>query len=103
MNNSSSSSTTSSKLTHTQNKNKDTVDDVITINEKVNLTKDQLEVLNIICNTYQIPISQYMQEALKEAMKFDIEEGNFCDTLLEKIDDDDKNKNNSVSSSASLA
>lgn len=36
-----------------------------------------------------------MQEPLVEAMKFDIEEGNFCDTLLEKRDDDDKNKNNS--------
>ena len=32
-----------------------------------------------------------MQEALIEAMKFDIEEGNFCDTLLEKIDKDGKN------------
>ena len=34
-----------------------------------------------------------------EAMKFDIEEGNFCDTLLEKIDNDDKSKNNSSPSS----
>ncbi len=40
-----------------------------------------------------------MQEALIEAMKFDIEEGNFCDILLEKIDDGDKSKNNSVPSS----
>jgi hypothetical protein len=39
-----------------------------------------------------------MQEALIEAMKFDIEEGNFCDTLLEKIDNDNKRKNNSPSS-----
>jgi len=41
---SSSSATTSrssSKLTHAHNKNKDTVDDVITINEKVNLTQQQ--------------------------------------------------------------
>jgi hypothetical protein len=30
-------------------------------------------------------------------MRFDIEEGNFCDTLLEKIDSDDKSKNNSSS------
>jgi hypothetical protein len=56
---------------------------------------DQHEVLNIICDTYQISISEYLQEALVEAMKFDIEEGNFCDTLLEKIDNDDKSKNNS--------
>jgi hypothetical protein len=40
-----------------------------------------------------------MQEALVEAMKFDIEEGNLCDTLLEKIDDDKKD-NNSPSSPA---
>jgi hypothetical protein len=35
-------------------------------------------------------------------MRFDIEEGNFCDTLLEKIDNEDKskNKNNSLSSSS---
>ena len=39
-----------------------------------------------------------MQEALVEAMKFDLEEGNFCDALLEKIDNDDKSKNNSPSS-----
>jgi hypothetical protein len=38
-----------------------------------------------------------MQQALVEAMKFDLEEGNFCDTLLEKIDDDGK-KDNSPSS-----
>jgi hypothetical protein len=44
--------------------------------------------------------SDYMQQALVEAMRFDIEEGNFCDTLLEKIDDDDKSKNNSPSSPA---
>jgi hypothetical protein len=36
-----------------------------------------------------------MQEALIEAMRFDIEEGNFCATLLEKIDSNDKSKNNS--------
>jgi hypothetical protein len=45
-----------------------------------------------------------MQEALVEAMKFDLEEGNFCDTLLGKITDegDDKKKNNSPSSAPDL-
>jgi hypothetical protein len=38
----------------------------------------------VLCDTYEIPFSEYMQQALVEAMKFDIEEGNFCDTLLEK-------------------
>jgi hypothetical protein len=38
-------------------------------------------------------------------MKFDIEEGNFCDTLLEKIDKDDRSESNSppTSSPSSLA
>jgi hypothetical protein len=40
--------------------------------------------LNIICDTYQISTSEYMQEA----MKFDLEEGNFCDVLLGKIIDE---------------
>jgi hypothetical protein len=37
--------------------------------------------------------SEYMQQALVEAMRFDIEEGNLCDALLEKIGaEDTKNK-----------
>jgi hypothetical protein len=44
-----------------------------------------------------------MQEALVEAMRFDIEEGNFSDALLEKIGGDDGKKDNSSSSSGSLA
>jgi hypothetical protein len=92
---SSTKSQSSSKLTHTQNKNKDTVDDVITISEKVNLTKHQHHVLKIICDTYQTSFSEYMQQALVEAMRFDIEEGNFCDALLEKIGSEDSKKDNS--------
>jgi hypothetical protein len=84
--NSLSSSSPSSRVNETYSKDPA---NLVTINEKVNLTKDQQEVLNIICDTYQISISQYIQEALVEAMKFDLEEGNFCDTLLEKIDNED--------------
>jgi hypothetical protein len=108
MNNSSSvsslsSAVTSSNLTDNQNKNKDSIDDIITINEKVNLTKQQHEVLKTICNTYQISLSEYMQQALVEAMRFDIEEGNFSDALLEKIGvENSKQGNSSPSSSASL-
>jgi hypothetical protein len=48
-------------------------------------------------------LSEYMQQALVEAMRFDIEEGNFSDALLEKIGSGDNNKdNNSSPSSASL-
>ena len=82
------------------NKIKKDREELVTITEKVNLTKSQYEVLNIICNTYEESVSQYMEEALIEAMKFDIEEGNFCDTLLEKIDSEDKGKNNSNCSSS---
>ena len=35
-----------------------------------------------------------MQEALLEALKFDIEEGNFCDVLLEKITDNNEGHEN---------
>jgi hypothetical protein len=51
------------------------------------MTKGQYEVLNIICNTYEESFSQYLQEALVEAMRFDIEEGNFSEVLLQKIID----------------
>jgi len=111
MNNSSSLSSSSiattvpssSKSNPPSNKNKDTIDDIITINEKVNLTKKQHQVLKIICDTYESSFSEYMQQAIVEAMKFDIEEGNFSDALLEKIGGNDKKKdNNSVPSAASL-
>jgi anti-sigma28 factor (negative regulator of flagellin synthesis) len=94
----------SSKSDHV-NKNKDTINDAVTINEKVILTKQQHQVLKIICDTYEISLSEYMQQALVEAMRFDIEEGNFSDALLEKIGcEDSKKDNNSPStSSASLA
>src|SRR6266513_2731623 len=93
----------SSKLANTQNKNKDSIDDVITINEKVNLTKQQHQVLKIICDTYETSFSEYMHQALVEAMRFDIEEGNFSDTLLEKIGGEDSKNNNNSSSHSSVA
>ncbi len=61
--------------------------------------------MNIICDTYQTSISEYMQEALVEAMKFDLEEGNFYDVLLGKIideHDDNKKNNDSTSPPASM-
>ncbi|MFY9967008.1 MAG: hypothetical protein WBL44_05400 [Nitrososphaeraceae archaeon] len=65
-------------------------DDYITLNEKVDLTKNQYEVLKIVCDTYQKSIPEYMQEALIEVMRTDIEEGNFCDALLDKLGGDDQ-------------
>jgi hypothetical protein len=81
---SSSSSSTSSSPTSVPPK--------VTINEKVNLTKEQNEVLQMICNSYEMTISEYMQQALVEAMRFDIEEGNFSDILLEKLGEDNGKK-----------
>jgi hypothetical protein len=90
-------------LTNTLDKSKDSIDDVIAINEKVNLTKQQNQVLKIICDTYEIPLSEYMQQALVEAMRFDIEEGNFSDALLEKIGGEDSKKDNNSPSPSSPA
>jgi hypothetical protein len=44
-----------------------------------------------------------MQQALIEAIRFDIEEGNFSDALLEKIGGEDKKKDNNSSPSSSSA
>ena len=68
----SSAATPSSKSTNSQDKNTDSIDDLITINEKINLTRQQ-QVLKIICDIYEISFSEYMQQALVEAMRFDIE------------------------------
>lgn len=43
-------------------------------------------------------ISEYMQEALVEALQSDIEDGDLCDVLMDKLDNDKKKKNNSPSS-----
>ena len=50
----------SSKSVHVNSKNEDTIDDTITISEKVNLTKQQHHVLKIICDTYQMSFPEYM-------------------------------------------
>jgi sulfur relay (sulfurtransferase) DsrC/TusE family protein len=65
----------SSKPTYTRNKNKSGVDDTIAVNEKISLTKNQYEVLNMICKSYEKSISEYMQEALVRTMQSDIEDG----------------------------
>ena len=75
---------------------------LITIREKINLTKNQHEVLRMICNSYEMTISEYMQQALVEAMRFDIEEGNFSDVLLGKIDEGNKKKDDFKSTQPSL-
>ena len=78
----------------TQNKNKDSIENVITVIEKISLTKDRHHVLKIIYDTYEMSLSEYMQQALVEAMRFDIEEGNLSDALLEKVGGEDSKKDN---------
>jgi hypothetical protein len=78
-----------------QTNNEEDHEEIASITEKINLTKKQYGVLNIICNTYEESISQYLEEVLVEAMRFDIEEGNFCDALLEKIGGKDSKNDNS--------
>jgi hypothetical protein len=82
--------------------NNEKLNNMVTINEKVNLTKKQNEVLHMICNSYEMTISEYMQQALVEAMKFDIEEGNFSDVLLGKIDEGNKKKDDGSSTQSSI-
>ena len=94
---SSKGTSSSLKSTHTDNKNTDAVHSMVTINEKVNLTEQQHQVLQTICDPYQMSLSEYMQQALVEAMRFDIEEGNLCDALLEKIGAEDSKKDNNSS------
>jgi hypothetical protein len=75
-------------------------DNEVKINEEVSLTKKQLEVLNIICNTYKELISQYMKDALIDKMQSDIEDGDFSDVLLSKLhEEEDEGKTYSSLSS----
>jgi len=69
-------------------KNKNSEEDIITITESVNLTKNQHQALKIVCDIYQQSFSEYMQEALVQTMKSDIKDGNLSINLLERLDDD---------------
>ena len=93
---SSSSASASSKVIPTKNS------EPVTINEKVILTKEQNEVLQMICNSYEMAISEYMQQALVEAMRFDKEEGNFSDVLLEKLGVETRMKENDSTQPSTL-
>ena len=84
---SSSPSTQLPRVTHLHNGSEDDIVD-IKLSEKIRVTRKQYEVLKIVCDTYQKSIPEYIQEALVEVMKSDIEEGNFCDALLDKLDGD---------------
>ena len=63
-----------------------TQDSGVTISQQITLTKDQIELLNIISNAYNKTVSEYIQKAVIETMKTEIEFGDFCDILLDKLD-----------------
>ena len=86
---SSSPSTQLPRVTRHHNGSENDVVD-ITISEKIRITRKQYEVLKIVCDTFQKSIPEYIQEALVEVMRSDIEEGNFCDALLDKLGGDDR-------------
>jgi hypothetical protein len=77
-----------SVIRHHNGSEDDMVD--ITLSEKIRITRKQYEVLKIVCDTYQKSIPEYIQEALVEVMRSDIEEGNFCDALLDKLGGEDQ-------------
>jgi anti-sigma28 factor (negative regulator of flagellin synthesis) len=73
----------------TSNGRDDNSDDtMITINENVTLTKNQHQALKIVCDIHQQSFSEYIQEALVQTMKSDIEDGNLSINLLEMLDDE---------------
>ncbi|HEX5893043.1 MAG TPA: hypothetical protein VFY41_09295 [Nitrososphaeraceae archaeon] len=47
-------------------------------------------------------ISEYMQQAMAEAMRFEIEEGNFSDVLLEKLGKDNRKKKTDLTQAGPL-
>jgi len=65
-----------------------TQDSHVTINQQINLTEDQFELLNVISKAHDKSISEYIQKAAIETMKNKIEFGDFCDILLDKLDDE---------------
>jgi hypothetical protein len=72
----------------------------IPLSEKIRITRKQYEVLKIICDTYQKSISEYIQEALIEVMRTDIEEGNFCEALLDKLGGENQEEEKGMNSNA---
>ena len=61
-------------------------DSNVKINQQITLTKDQFELLKIISKAHDKSISKYIQKAVIETMKNEIEFGDFCDLLLDQLD-----------------
>lgn len=95
---SSSPSTQSPRVTRHQNGSENEVVD-IPLSEKIRITRRQYEVLKIVCDTYHKSVPEYIQEALVEVLRSDIEEGNFSDALLDKLGGEDQEEEKGMNSS----
>ena len=62
------------------------INSFVKFDQQIILTRDQFELLNIIAKAHDKSISEYMQKAVIETMKNEIEFGDFCDRLLDKLD-----------------
>ena len=69
------------------------------INETISLTNNQHQALKIVCDIYQQSFSEYIQEALVQTMKSDIEDGNLSIALLERLGDSPGGRENEKSRS----
>lgn len=83
------STSAASPLSHKigNGKNKNLEEDIITITEKINLTRNQHQALKIFCDIYQQTLAEYIHHALVQTMKSDIEDGNIAIALLERLED----------------
>ena len=55
--------------------------------------------MKIVCDTHHKSIPEYIQEALVEVMRSDIEEGNFCDALLDELGVNEQKEEKGMNSS----
>jgi myosin-crossreactive antigen len=61
-----------------------------TLNEQIKLSKKQNEILVMVCDLYEMKIGEYIKQALIESLKEEITDGEFCELLASKLDDDKK-------------
>lgn len=64
----------------------DRTDSCIKFNQEIVLTKYQFELLKVISKAHDESVPEYIQKAMLETMKNEIEFGDFCDILLDKLD-----------------
>jgi hypothetical protein len=60
-----------------------------TINESIRITKKQNEVLALVCDLYEMEVGEYIKDALIESLKEEITDGEFCELLASKLDENE--------------